>query len=833
MITAPDRLQELVMQSNVAGIDFVNIHDNQLDLDVYFFEHLDGNNNPLVGNLTDNQISIFKQEENEGLRNIQASIIGWTVIDGRDVLHLQTIAPGDFTLYTLSINNDLVDPYFNNITFSFKANCPSDLDCKPKPHECPPDELVDFPVDYLARDFWSFRRALLDFAAQRYPKWNDRLEADGGIMLTELMSALGDEMAYYQDRVAREAYMETASQRRSIRRHARLVDYTVHDGLGAIAWIDFQLNVGVGNQSIPAGMRISSISDKGQEIHFEIGHGLDSVISGDNYYVDEARNILLPHIWDEDDVCLPVGATEMHVQGDVTHLFDPDLLPAGVQQFTWVLLKTIPTDLSIPSRNHMVKLIDVVDELDPVFNLPITRLVWEDDQALPFEMNRSFMEVHANMIPATAGNYMEQLFIVGDEPSSLPIPTTEQEKLERAVERQGHDQTLTYLFSLIGSDSSHLVWLGKEPTKAIPEVRLTEIEYNNISNQWDEILNWDWKRSFIGTNSSQSQDNDYTLDDGIWRRVKGYQRIGQEIIHKDYASDAGKTIRFGDGDFGMIPAEKSVFRLEYRLGEGIESNVACDTLTNFDIEYSRLNKVTGIVEVFDLSFIDFVSNPLPAVEGMDPESSTQIRQLSSEAFRAITYRAVRPEDYAEAAERLPWVQRAGASFRWTGSWLSAFVTPDPRDSVVLSDANRMDLVQQLDRFRQAGREAHVLNPVYASIHLEITICVAREAYQGEVKEMVLEALFGKGGARPEEGYFSPDNFTFGTLLDRSTLEATIQQVSGVRAVEDMTIERRGWFKQKPFKKLTYDPGKNTIIRIENDPLHPERGTVKLIMKGGA
>ena len=80
--------------------------------------------------------------------------------------------------------------------------------------------MVDFPIDYLARDFWSYRKALLDFASLRYPDWTDRLEADSGIMMAELMSALGDEMAYYQDRVAREAYLETATQRRSIRKHA-------------------------------------------------------------------------------------------------------------------------------------------------------------------------------------------------------------------------------------------------------------------------------------------------------------------------------------------------------------------------------------------------------------------------------------------------------------------------------------------------------------------------------------------------------------------------------------------------------------------------------------
>ncbi len=807
------------MQSNVGGIDFVYVHENQVDLDVYFFEHLDGNTNPLVGNLTDDQIQIYSPEGSEGLQSIPVTLNGWSVIDNRDLLHLEATSPGDFTLYTLFIDDPLVDPYFNHITFSFKANCESDLDCEPKPHECPPEDLIDFPVNYQARDFWSFRRALLDFAAQRYPEWTDRLEADGGVMLAEVMSGLGDEMAYYQDRVAREAYMETATQRRSIRRHARLIDYHIHDGLGASAWIDVQLNVGAGGQLIPAGMDVAAIADNGQQTLFEIGRGLNEVVSEVNFSVDEDRNILLPHIWDEDDVCLKVGETEMHVQGHVADLFDPNLVPPGAEQVEWILLKTIPTDPAIEARNLVVRLINAIDEIDPVFNTQITRLIWDEEQALTFEMNMTFMEVHANMLPATAGVLREQYFIVGDEPGSLAIPATEQQQLERAVEREGHDHTLTYLYSLPDSDIRNLVWLGQDPRKANPELRLVEVEFNGVTAQWDEVLEWDWSPSFLGTNSSQSEDNDFTLEDGFWRRVKGFQRIGQEIVHKDYASDVGKTIRFGDGEFGMTPSEQTVFKVQYRLGGGKTSNVAPDTLIHFDTS--------------TFGFISSLSNPLAAVVGLDPESPTEIRQLASEAFRAVTYRAVRPEDYAEAAERLPWVQRAGATFRWTGSWLSAFVTPDPRDTVVLSDENKHALVQHLDRFRQAGREALVLDPVYASMHLVITICVASNMYRGDVKELVLEALFGKGGARPKTGYFDPDNFTFGTVLDRSTLEATIQQVTGVKAVEGMTYERRGWFKPRPFKKLKYDPGKDTIIRIENDPLHPERGTVKLIMKGGA
>ena len=114
-----------------------------------------------------------------------------------------------------------------------------------------------------------------------------------------------------------------------------------------------------------------------------------------------------------------------------------------------------------------------------------------------------------------------------------------------------------------------------------------------------------------------------------------------------------------------------------------------------------------------------VENPLDLTGGTDPEDGEEIRQLAPEAFRAVTYRAVRAEDYAEAAERLPWVQRAGAGFRWTGSWLSAFVAADPRGAATTSRGQRRQLGEQLDRFRQTGREVHVTAPRYVDLDLEI------------------------------------------------------------------------------------------------------------------
>lgn len=819
MSTAPDRIKLLSERSDVTGIDFIYVHPDQITLDVYFLaSHL---SLPLV--LTPRDVEVYSPEGS--LLRIGVVSLGWINISGRNVMRLVTQSPSDFSIYRFKINDRRIDPFYNDVPFSFKAGCKSDLDCKPPAHECPPDEEVDFPVNYLARDFWSYRRALLDFASLRYPDWTDRLEADAGVMMAEVMSALADEMAYYQDRIGREAYLETATQRRSIRRHTRLVDYTVHDGLGATVWLDVTVkpaNGGVANPLIPAGTDVFAVSDNGLQIDFEIGQGIEEVLAGVGYSVDVARNEFLPHLWDEDQTCLPVGTTALYIQGH--RLADLPLLdsPSGKKAGKWMLLKTTPTNPSQPARAQMVRVIKVTQDHDPVLNADITLLEWEDEQSLLFEFDLTILTVRGNMVPASAGKTFTSYFIVDSNTEALTVAQLNAFRpyaVDTVVERTGHDDTFSPRFTLPGSQLSPLVFGGKDTATAKPEIALREVKYNGTSWVPNGAF-WQPKRSLLGLNSSGPESREFILDDGSWQRVVGYQRIGEEFQHRDYATNNGFTICFGDGEFGRIPDRGKVFRVDYRLGGGRQSNVAAGSLA-----------ASGDVLAV-LPFIQTITNPLPAALGLDAETPAEIQQLAPEAFRAVAFRAVRPEDYAEAAERLPWVQKAGAVFRWTGSWLTAFVTPDPKGKVVLDAQDRLALVQQLDRFRQAGREVHVMNPEYANMDLKIDVCVSPDAYPGEVKVRVLIALFGEKGIRAKEGYFSPNRFTFGTLLQRSTLEAAIQAIPGVKAVERIQFRRRGWFGWQEFTGLAYNPGSNVIIRVENDPLHPDRGSLNLCTHGG-
>ena len=121
------------------------------------------------------------------------------------------------------------DPLLAAVPFSFKVDCPSELDCaaaRDLPgaaaagagHRLPRQGLRELPPA-------DARPAVRDHAG-----WRERSPADLGIALVELLAYVGDHLSYYQDAVATEAYLGTARRRMSVRRHARLVDYAMHDG---------------------------------------------------------------------------------------------------------------------------------------------------------------------------------------------------------------------------------------------------------------------------------------------------------------------------------------------------------------------------------------------------------------------------------------------------------------------------------------------------------------------------------------------------------------------------------------------------------------------------
>ncbi len=762
---------------------------------------------------------------------------------GRRYLEICVAEPGDFTEYRLRIDDGRIDRFFNDVQFSFKAGCEDRLDCAEPLRECPPDDRVDFPVDYLARDFASFRNALLDFGAQRYPDWQLPIEADAGMMLLEAMAALGDEMSYLQDRYNREAYLETATERRSLRKKARLLDYEIHDGRMARTLLELTVLSGV--TSVERGWPVWAPIEGSMPIRFELGEGMRD--PHQNYPVDARWNPgnFTTYLFDGGQQCLEAGATELYVRNDPVN---PDN-PGGIlfdqnAANLWsdgrlLLLRDRPADPSETDRLHVVRIVDVELGHDELFDIDVARLRWSAADALPFAIPENQLELSGNIVPATAGESRTQRFRLGplrggDEDTIPPvIQAVEREgplfsqadpslllrrDLCEELEEASSSRPPIYLLSLPATGESGLAFAdpAEDLRRTEPEVRVFEIDAGD-----GEPREWVFRRTLM---AEGGDDSVFTLEDGMWRRIVGRWMGGEERVHRDYATGAGYTVRFGDGEFGRAPAQGSLFELRYRLGSGAQANVPAGAVSalQFPANSSAL-----------ASRVSAVGNPFPVTGGVDPESAAEIKLLTPEAYKSETFFAVRPEDYAGQAEKLDFVQRAQGSFRWTGSWLAVITAVDPQDAFELSPERRELVEALLHCRRQAGREVIVKDPKFVNLDLIVHICVSRDAFAGQVRVRVMAALFGKSGARPRPGFFDPDNFTFGTPLRRSALEAAIVAVEGVQAVTGIEIRTHGVTEFHDFEALVFEVADDELIRVENAPLRPERGMLVLITEGGA
>jgi hypothetical protein len=206
--------------------------------------------------------------------------------------------------------------------------------------------------------------------------------------------------------------------------------------------------------------------------------------------------------------------------------------------------------------------------------------------------------------------------------------------------------------------------------------------------------------------------------------------------------------------------------------------------------------------------------------------------MAPQAFRAVQYRAVLAQDYEAAAETLPWVQKAGTSFRWTGSWMTVFTAADPLGSETISTDEQVQLVDLLNRRRLAGYESYAPPPQYLSIDLRIEVCVLDGWLDGDVEAGVLTRLGSSTRTDDATGFFFADRFTFGTPLYRSRLEAAIQGVPGVAGVSAITYRQRGTFAGFIDLPEALSPAPHQILRVDNDPSWPERGTIRVIAEGG-
>ncbi len=281
-------------------------------------------------------------------------------------------------------------------------------------------------------------------------------------------------------------------------------------------------------------------------------------------------------------------------------------------------------------------------------------------------------------------------------------------------------------------------------------------------------------------------------------------------------SDMTAFLRFGDDRHGSRPEPETAFTATYRVGNGVAGNIGAEAIAHI---------VSGD------SAIVAVRNPLPARGGVELESIADVRQRAPSAFRTQE-RAVTPEDYAEVSERQAQVQRAAATFRWTGSWHTVFVTADRQGGVAVDDAFETEMRRHVERYRMAGYDLEIDGPRFVPLEIEMHVCVKPNYFRSDVKTALLRLFSNQTQPDGRRGVFHPDNFTFGQPVYLSRLYAAAQTVPGVDSVLIPIFQRQGTPDQKALDDGKLTLGRLEIARLDNDPNFPERGVFHLNLEGG-
>jgi hypothetical protein len=331
------------------------------------------------------------------------------LVDGLDPLNeFQVIRVrfyGDFSLYTLHLasgpGSDAppagFDPLLSEIQFSFKVQCESDFDCA-STTPCPTAPAVKPQIDYLAKDYASFRRLMLDRMSALMPEWRSLNAADLGVTLVELLAYVGDQLSYQQDAVATEAYLGTARRRTSLRRHARLVDYQVHEGCNARVWV----RVFVNDDGVPIArgtQLLTRVADLPERLPVGGDQWRDAVAQGALVFETVEDTLLyqdhqrLPfYTWGDRECCLPKGASAAILRG-----LHPNLKAGDVLVFVEELgPRTGLAEDADRRRRWAVRLTDVRPGQDPSGGLfldvpnsspvDVTAIQWAEQDALPFPL---------------------------------------------------------------------------------------------------------------------------------------------------------------------------------------------------------------------------------------------------------------------------------------------------------------------------------------------------------------------------------------------------------------------------------------------------------------
>ncbi len=783
------------------------------------------------------------------------------------VLYLTVRPIGDYSTYTLSVVYSNIDPIFSEIGFKFRPgcfnNCAPDWDAPPKPKENP-------AIDYLAKDYDSFRHTLFSWMTNRVPGWQPTSEADLDQVLLSLFAVAADELSDFQDRVMNEAYLATARKRVSLARHARLMDYHIHQGNQANTWLALKLNnskaivlpkgfqVGT-DREINHPSNISFITREEQSPLFNIDFGFITDLNS-NIFSSDLRDRFT-----ENSITLsPTVSISVQETNHEWIVFDEE------QYQTYLILEKGGTHLHvyIPHLHHLLNQMSLYtwDDAIPALAAGSTSADLKLSQSgerpaktvenliVEGKITHLLIQEHLNPLTGEMGGRdptrRQLLKLILEKTEALQDPVTEEEEEEWFVRVHWEEKDQlqrNYCFTVDCSTDDNTnkiedvslfhgnlvqVYHGRpmavtfqERDESLPLLPELPLFYERTKQQEAICRLPKIPLLYLDTPPGGEVAPKSTLEVKVgeddWDEVI-------DLIHSDDSDERGdrfvvetdelgrSLIRFGNGKNGKQLPEGAMVHCTYQIGQGLDGNVGADSLQHFD-----QNSFPNILACW---------NPFDVTNGREPEPVAEILRRVPQAYRYRQLRAITLKDYENRAAELPEVSRAAARYYWTGSWRTVRVAIDPVGTSILKAEVREKVARHLEAVRLIGEDLEIRPPQFVPLDIKVYLCIHPNYWVEDIR-FILEQEFSDGYTPDGRmAFFHPDRWTFGQALRVSQIIGAVQGIQGVEHV--IKVELKRWNEVTPGTKDAIEVRANEIILVKNNRDRLEDGLIEFDIQGG-
>ena len=259
----------------------------------------------------------------------------------------------------------------------------------------------------------------------------------------------------------------------------------------------------------------------------------------------------------------------------------------------------------------------------------------------------------------------------------------------------------------------------------------------------------------------------------IWSSVDYivFSRENDRVYQVELNPDDSVSIKFGDGERGIVPKESDMLTITYISTLAEEGRVGAGALIHLN----------NVIENDKGQYIEFlVTNPKASIGGSSSQSSRDIRELAPGSIKAQN-RAVTLNDFENLAKLVDGVAEARAYDINTKPDLCLYhevkVLITPKDPAGATDVLKEKVYNYLYERMIPPTNLQVLLPSYIDIDISVQVKKLDNIIEGRLAYELQSAI---------ESYFSSREGAIGERFYPSDLIASLSRIEGVRYIIAMT-----------------------------------------------